>query len=173
MKNNSDNKKCLLLNKNYFPINFISYKKVFKMLVNNKIEIIDNWIDFKFKFGNIIIEMPSTVRLLNQINNNFIKYDKFSKKAVFKRDQYLCCYCLKALTNVDLSIDHILPLSKGGCNSFLNCVTCCKFCNSFKRDRTPEEAGMKIKQLPFIPKLSIKTDYEDLNIKHESWINYV
>lgn len=71
--------------------------------------------------------------------------------ALFARDQHMCMYCGKTHSDKRLSRDHILPSSKGGQDTWLNCVTACIKCNHYKADRTPEQAGMKLLALPFEP----------------------
>ena len=67
--------------------------------------------------------------------------------AVLHRDNFLCQYCgADAVT-----IDHLIPQSRGGQNTWWNLVAACQPCNSFKADRTPEEAGMKLMRQPFVP----------------------
>lgn len=72
-------------------------------------------------------------------NRTFELDDPVSKNCVRQRDNYTCAYCGK----FGNTVDHIFPASRGGQNTWGNLVTACKRCNGFKRDRTPEEAGMK------------------------------
>lgn len=67
------------------------------------------------------------------------------------RDRYLCVYCK---SNRDLTIDHVIPASRGGKNSFENCVTACRTCNNKKGNRTPREAKMFLKKQPYAPTIS-------------------
>ena len=70
---------------------------------------------------------------------------------LFRRDQNLCMYCGNGFAASDLSRDHVLPLSRGGRDSWTNVVTSCRRCNNRKADRTPEEAGMHLLAVPFAP----------------------
>jgi hypothetical protein len=137
-------KKTLLLNSTYEVLSFVSDRKVFKFLALDKVEVISSW-DEDIKFGKDIIKYPSVLRLKNFVKIKFRK-NVFSRKAVIKRDQYCCQYCGETLTNVNLTIDHIIPKSRGGATSFANCVVCCQYCNNKKSNLTPEEAGMKLLQ---------------------------
>jgi len=74
-----------------------------------------------------------------------------SNKALFRRDQNLCLYCGQQFPNYLLSRDHIRPLSHGGKDHWANVVTACKRCNNHKAGRTPEQAGMQLLAIPFIP----------------------
>lgn len=71
---------------------------------------------------------------------------------ILLRDEYTCQYCGKIPPKKDINLDHILPSSKGGKSTWLNLVTSCKKCNSFKSDRTPRQAGMILLRKPFKPR---------------------
>ena len=71
--------------------------------------------------------------------------------ALFKRDASLCLYCGGTFRHKDLSRDHIRPLSQGGTDHWNNVVTACRRCNNHKAGRTPEQAGMELLAIPFIP----------------------
>ena len=70
---------------------------------------------------------------------------------LFRRDQNLCLYCGGQFGVADLSRDHIVPLSRGGTDSWTNVVTSCRRCNNRKADRRPEEADMQLLAVPFAP----------------------
>lgn len=74
-----------------------------------------------------------------------------SSRAIYKRDGWICQYCGKSVDRETASIDHVYPRSRGGGWTWLNCVTSCKACNNKKGNRTPEEAGMPLRNLPFVP----------------------
>lgn len=74
-----------------------------------------------------------------------------SNQALFARDAHLCMYCGLRFAARDLSRDHITPLSKGGWDTWNNVVTACKRCNNHKAGRTPEQAGMTLLAVPFMP----------------------
>jgi len=74
-----------------------------------------------------------------------------NNKTLFRRDAYLCLYCGKQFQPSELSRDHIQALSRGGADIWKNCVTACKRCNHHKGDLTPEEAGMELIAVPFVP----------------------
>ena len=70
---------------------------------------------------------------------------------LFRRDANLCLYCGERFLVVDLSRDHVTPLSRGGRDAWKNVVTACRRCNNHKAGRTPEEAGMQLLAVPFQP----------------------
>jgi hypothetical protein len=76
---------------------------------------------------------------------------QLTNKTLFRRDQQICAYCGDHFATSDLTRDHILPSSRGGPNTWMNCVTACSRCNKKKDDHTPEEVGMQLLYVPYIP----------------------
>lgn len=74
-----------------------------------------------------------------------------TNKNLFARDLHICAYCGRHYGESKLSRDHIKPVSKGGQNTWKNCVTACKTCNHEKADRTPEQADMELLYVPYTP----------------------
>ncbi|TVP83807.1 MAG: HNH endonuclease [Thioalkalivibrio sp.] len=70
---------------------------------------------------------------------------------LFRRDAHMCLYCGKGFEVHDLSRDHVTPLSQRGSDTWVNVVTACKRCNNHKAGRTPEQAGMQLLAIPFLP----------------------
>jgi hypothetical protein len=75
----------------------------------------------------------------------------FSAAKCHRRDRFTCNYCSKVFPECELTIDHIVPASRGGKLNWLNATSACRFCNSVKRDRSPEEARMPLVFLPYVP----------------------
>lgn len=80
------------------------------------------------------------------------KEPSFSRKQLFRRDRHVCAYCGQVFREQDLTMDHILPESRQGATSWMNLVAAC-VCNNRKDARTPEEAGMPLLYLPYVPSL--------------------
>ncbi len=72
---------------------------------------------------------------------------------LFARDRYLCAYCGGRFDADDLTREHIVPTSRGGTDSWMNCITACRGCNGRKGNRLPEEARMSLLYLPYVPSL--------------------
>ena len=83
--------------------------------------------------------------------NLFDVVPAFSKLKLFRRDRMTCAYCGQRFHERDLQCEHILPESRGGRWTWMNLVTACGPCNGRKADRTPEEAGMPLVYLPYVP----------------------
>lgn len=138
----------LVLNFDFTPLNITSLQRGFVLVDKGKAEIIKsdhNPIVCGFK----TYVRPVIIRLLKYINH-FRKGLKPSRNRIYKRDDNKCVYCG---SNRNLTLDHIIPKSRGGLNNWMNLVTSCFKCNSKKGDRTPEEAKMSLKQKPFEPTL--------------------
>ena len=114
-------------------------------------------------------EWPSVIRL-----NDYIKvpYKKIilTRRNILKRDGHKCAYCGRA--DLPLTIDHIIPRSKGGDDSWENLVAACLPCNNKKGDRTLDDAGMNLKIRPYTPNhiLFIKSTVGRLE---ETWKPYL
>lgn len=74
-----------------------------------------------------------------------------NNQTLFQRDGHLCLYCAESFAPSALTRDHIRPLSRGGEDSWTNVATACRRCNNYKGGRTPEEAGMQLIAVPFVP----------------------
>lgn len=96
---------------------------------------------------------PRAVELVRYIHSKWV-YDRnrtvpYSKAALLRRDRHKCGYCGRAAT----TMDHVRPKSQGGNSSWENALAACEPCNSFKANRTPEQAGMRMLATPFVPTL--------------------
>lgn len=117
----------LVLNADYAPLNIVSKRKALLYVIKNKVQVL----------SDKVVRLLSYVRL----PYNRLMANNVSRKAIFTRDQHTCAYC-KAKEN--LTLDHILPQSRGGKNEWSNLITACLKCNLKKGNRTPKEADMKL-----------------------------
>lgn len=85
------------------------------------------------------------------IVRHFNHVPTLTKDMLLARDRYLCAYCAQRFKYEQLDMEHIMPKSKGGADSWMNLVAACKACNNRKADRTPEAAGMKLHYVPYQP----------------------
>ncbi len=87
--------------------------------------------------------------------NNKSLHDSYvpplNNQTLFRRDTHICMYCGEGFDRRDLSRDHVTPISHGGEDIWSNVVTACKRCNNQKADSTPEQAGMQLLAVPFVP----------------------
>ncbi len=76
-----------------------------------------------------------------------------SNPKLFARDRHICAYCGGRFHFDELTREHIVPTSRGGFDTWMNCITACKACNGRKGNRLPEEARMSLLYLPYVPSL--------------------
>ena len=140
-------RRVLVLNQDYSPLTICSAERAFLLIYAEKAERVHDDSELTLRTVSSEFKMPSVIRLQKYI---YVPYKGvlLSRQNVFKRDQYECQYCG---SKKDLTLDHVLPSSRGGKSSWGNLVTACKKCNSYKGDRTPEEAEMPLKNTPFKP----------------------
>jgi hypothetical protein len=168
-------KRTLLLNKDYSPLTFLTERRALRFLANeiissNKVEIMSVW-DDHIKINEDYYYFPATLRLKNQIKRCFRPLI-FSKRALIVRDESTCQFCNRVLNESDATVDHLIPKSKGGNTSFLNCVIACFICNNIKGNKSLNESGLKLIKQPVHPKnYNISPFNEKISCWHEDW-NY-
>lgn len=140
--------KVLVLNSDYTPINVTSVFKGFNLVNKGKAEVLKAS-DQPLRAGSYEFIRPLIIRLLNYVKYRIHKL-KINRHRLYKRDNHECTYCG---SKRNLTIDHIIPKSKGGENTWMNLITCCSSCNRLKGDRTPEEANMKMNFKPYEPNI--------------------
>jgi hypothetical protein len=91
------------------------------------------------------------------------KVPPLSNRELFRRDQFLCAYCGHRLPGSQLTRDHVMPVSRGGRDVWMNVVTACRPCNQRKSGRTPEQARMALLYAPYVPN---KAEYLILCNRH-------
>ena len=135
----------LLLNASYEAIRIVSMKKALTLL-SKGVATVEVPTDILVHRG-LGIYAPSVIRLRNYRNVPH-KRPIPSRKNIFTRDGFRCLYCGAKAPRVTLELEHVIPKSRGGPNSWDNLVASCTACNRNKGDRTPEEAGMKLIHRP-------------------------
>lgn len=156
--------KVLVLNADYSPLNITSVFRGFILVDKGKAEILKSS-DNPLKAGEKEYVKPLIIRLLN-----YVKYRvhnlRINRSRLFKRDGHKCGYCG---SKKNLTVDHIIPKSRGGGNTWTNLVTCCSQCNSRKDNKTPEEANMKLNVTPYSP--NIFSEIINSSVEHV-WLEF-
>lgn len=133
-------RKCLELNSAYLPTKIIDSDRAYIVHMKGNAEILHSHPEtFELVNPELKIFRPSVVRTKAYFPSKFTNV-KYSPENVFKRDDYTCVYCGNK-NKKDCTIDHVMPRSKGGGDSFENCVTACFQCNQEKNDLTIKEWG--------------------------------
>lgn len=167
-------RQVLLVDKNYIALSIISVKKAIKLIVKGKAEEIDSVGKIYVQCINKQFSISTILRLMISVPwRAHESRGKFCRKNIAIRDSYSCQYCGIKIGKNGGTIDHVMPVSRGGKTDYTNCVLCCKSCNSIKRDRTPEQAGMPLKSKPRKPGFaSIYKQYLSAEYPPE-WATYI
>lgn len=132
----TSSERVILLNADYSFLNTIDWKKAMCLISKGKTEIV-KYSKKVIRTAQGILKIPSVMRLIKFIRTIYRTKVPYSKKNVLIRDGFKCVYC--GAENIRLTIDHIVPKSKGGKSSFENCVASCRECNLKKGDKKCSE----------------------------------
>ena len=143
--------RIILLNADFTYLSTISWKQAVRLMVKGKVEVLKETKEVIHSAGNIlkILVIPKILRLVKMIRTVFKNKVPFSKRNIFVRDNFTCQYCNASKGR--MTVDHVVPVSRGGRSKFDNCVTSCKKCNNKKDNRMPREAKMFLRKQPYAP----------------------
>lgn len=171
-------KRALLLNADYSPLHFVSDFDAITLFYKGRAEVIhgmdgklSEW-DETFNSPSTKIRVPATMRLLKRVNKRW-KPPRFRKKVLFNRDGWKCQFCSVKLNWENITIDHVMPSSRGGGTTWMNCVAACKPCNKRKANKTPEEAGMRLLTKPAYPSALHFWDALRSDAWHPDWAMFI
>lgn len=137
--------RVLLLNQTYEPLGTVSVARAVIMTFKDSVFVEEWYRDRVLRSTHAEFRVPSVIRRRSYINVRKRREQSSMKRLrIFMRDKYRCQYCGEKKGVKELTLDHILPRSRGGDNSPINVVTACMTCNNRKGDRTPEEARMPL-----------------------------
>jgi HNH endonuclease len=140
-------RKVLVLNQDYTALTVCNVEKAFILVYLKKAEMVSESRNSALRTISVTFPMPSIIRLHRYVNLPY-KGVMLTRQNVFKRDGQRCQYCG---AHEDLTLDHVLPKSRGGKSSWDNLVAACRRCNAKKGDYTPDEAGLRLPQKPYKP----------------------
>lgn len=162
------NAKVLLLNQNYEPLTVVSARKAIVLEFAEKVEVVEHresWIHSQ----HLRHPVPSIVRLRRFVHIPH-KRVELTRRNIFRRDSFRCQYC--ATMKGPFTIDHVLPKTRGGGDTWENLVCACIACNSRKGNRTPEQASIRLIRLPRRPSHLFFIQYF-IGIQEEGWKPYL
>jgi 5-methylcytosine-specific restriction endonuclease McrA len=140
--------RVLVLNATYEPINVCTVRRAVVLLLKEKAEMIERS-DWELHSATASMSKPMVIRLVSYVR---IPRDthrrKITRRAVFARDDWTCQYCG---SRSNLTVDHVVPRSKGGPSSWDNIVASCAPCNRRKGSASPRQAGMMLNRQPSAP----------------------
>jgi 5-methylcytosine-specific restriction endonuclease McrA len=144
--------RVLVLNASFEPINVCTVRRAIVLILKAKAEVIDEH-ELELHAEKLSMTRPSVIRLTTYVRIPYQSFRrKITRRAVFARDGWECQYCGK---RGSLTMDHVIPRSKGGDTSWENVVACCAGCNRRKGDRSVSQSGMKLRTHPQAPHATI------------------
>ena len=167
-----DSLKILILNYSYEPLQFCSAKRGIVMVLSGRAEQIE-CNGYMVRSPSTSFQVPTVIRVLNMVKRKTRKHVSFSKKNILRRDNFTCQYC--GGRDHPLTVDHVIPKSRGGKTDWTNVVVACKPCNMKKGNRTATEANMKLDQYPKRPKFNFNQIVVPLGPPSHvaSWMKYL
>lgn len=137
-----------VLNATYQPLGATKLKRAMALVLSGQAVIEEADPARMLRHAGGEFPWPLIIRLLRYVKAPVQYGDAiWSKSGVLKRDGHICIFCDKKATTVD----HLLPVSRGGKNEWLNTAAACQPCNAKKGNRTPQEAGMELLFTPTVP----------------------
>lgn len=156
--------KALVLDASYFPVQIIDWKKAMILFFTERAEVVDYHEDIEIQSTSKSFKLPKVLRLFTKINT--LTHVKFSRSNVFYRDKFMCQYCHQKFKESELTLDHVMPKSRGGKTNWENIVSSCHDCNNRKADRTPEECRLKLIKKPVEPKWTPMLAFRLTQLEH-------
>ncbi len=184
------NRGVLVLNKSWIAVQIATARRALSLIYQGLAKVIDvhdeyktydfeSWRDLSageteevVRSVNFTIKIPEIIVLT--LYGGLPRRDVvLSRKNIFERDKNTCQYCSKQCKREDLTIDHVIPRSRGGTNSWTNLVIACYPCNMKKANRLPKEAGMHPRSTPKKPRWIPYMGVQFSEVKRLSWQKFV
>jgi 5-methylcytosine-specific restriction endonuclease McrA len=161
----------LVLNASYEPLSVVSTQRAVVLLLKEKAQIVEAaeaWV----RAQSWSIPQPLVIRLVYYVRIPHRLSLPISRRTVLARDNFTCQYCGGHPDRSELTIDHVLPRCRGGKSTWDNVITACSRCNQIKGDRTPAEAGMRLRTTPQKPRYVALTVLADARTR-QAWDKYI
>lgn len=136
----------LVLNASYEPIHVCAVRRALVLLVKG-VAHTEEAGEGRLRSPSRSLAVPSVIRLV-EYRRIPRQMRAISRKNILMRDQHTCQYCNREFGAAELTLDHVVPRSRGGSNTWENLVACCLRCNNRKGDRLPHEAAMNLRRQP-------------------------
>ena len=142
---------CLALNASFEPLTMVPLRRALRLVIDGKAEIVETDADRIVRSERLSLPRPAVIRLKAYVHVPRRFRRQVTNTFLFARDHYRCQYCGRPASELkareSLTRDHLIPLSRGGDNEWVNVVTACSSCNTRKGNHLPEECGMH----PLVP----------------------
>jgi len=173
-------KRSLLLNANGEPLQFITEIRAIKLILSGRADPQSgltgqpSYWEEEYKTCSSNFKLPAVLRLKSYIVRRIDrKQARFQKRVLFNRDSWKCQYCGIELSYSAITVDHIIPVCKGGPTTWQNCVAACKVCNRKKGWKTLDEVGMRLSKKPIEPSALHFWDLSKSSVWHDDWSIFV
>mgnify|MGYP003654010108 FL=1 len=150
------------------PLSTLTWQESIKLVWLDRINVLEWHQDWQVHSPNHTMTVPSVIMV-----RDFVKYrtnTSFNRSNVYLRDNYICQYCKQMFSYKDLTLDHVVPKSKGGKLTWENTVTACRKCNNQKGNHTHIKPYRVPKQPDF---LQLVNGVNTTHIDHEIWFKYI
>jgi 5-methylcytosine-specific restriction endonuclease McrA len=142
---------CVILNGDYTFLSLVDWKKAMGLMFAEKIRVL-KYSDRVIQGVSRTFRAPAVAVLVKVVRSVYRGRVPFSRRNVMIRDRHTCVYC--GSRSGPITMDHVIPRSRGGTNDFDNCVACCRTCNQKKGARLPSEAGLTLRHRPWQPTIA-------------------
>ena len=143
--------RCIVLNGDYTYLNTVGWRRAVCLMIKGKTEVLKYADRVLHCADGSAVKVPLIMRLIKIVRMIYKNRVPFSKRNIMVRDGFICVYCSGTRK---LTIDHIIPTSRGGKSTFENCTTACRKCNNKKGNKTPSEAKMYMTKQAYAPTIS-------------------
>jgi 5-methylcytosine-specific restriction endonuclease McrA len=150
------------------PLSTLTWQESIKLVWLDRINVLEWHEDWQVHSPNITMTVPSVI-----MTREFVKQrvnTSFNRSNVYLRDNYICQYCKQMFSYKDLTLDHVIPKSKGGKTEWTNIVSACRKCNNDKASHTHIKPYKQPRKPDF---LQLVNGVNTVHIDHEIWLKYI
>ena len=162
-------RQVLILNAAWEPCSITTARRAMTLIAKGAAIVQEPSKDF-MRSGHMAFPLPSVIRLLSY--RHVPRYTRaVSRRSILLRDGHRCQYCMKEFVANKLTLDHVIPKSRGGKSDFKNLAASCFPCNNKKGNRTPDEAAMVLAAMPM--PFNLHQRHKQAAAENESWNRYL
>lgn len=181
--------KVLVLNRSWVAVNVATVRRALTLVYQDEARIVgsdystydfESWVEasqaakegLMINSANFRMQVPEVI-VLSGFNGRFSKEVRFSRRNIFERDENTCQYCHKKYDRSELTLDHVIPRSRGGTSNWTNIVLACVKCNMRKGDKLLTEIHMKLLRKPVKPTWATRVGVKIGRDRKKSWERFL
>ena len=150
------------------PLSTLTWQESIKLVWLDRINVLEWHEDWQVHSPNITMTVPSVMMVREYVKRR--TNTSFNRSNVYLRDNYICQYCKQMFGHKDLTLDHVIPKSKGGKTEWSNIVSACRKCNNDKASHTHIKPYKQPRKPDF---LQLVNGVNTIHIDHEIWLKYI